>query len=375
MPLQLYSTIKSEAAGGVVQLSLAEVAAPQPKEDEGLIRGEAAPINPSDLGPMCAGADLSTARSSGSGIDTVVTVDVPDESMRAMAGRLDRPVRMGNEGAGTVIAAGSSAAAQALVGKTVAVMGGRMYAEQRVAKAADCLQLHEGTTATAGASSFVNPLTVLGMVETMRMEGHNALVHTAAASNLGQMLGKHCANEGVPLVNIVRRPEQVKLLGELGAEHVCNSEQDGFMGQLIELLEATDATLGFDATGGGRLASLILTAMEVAQSRKGAVGNYGSIRHKQVYIYGGLDRAPTQLLRSYGMAWGGGGWLMPNFMTRIGPEAGQRLRDKVADEITTTFASEYTQEISLVDILSLDAIAVYGKMATGEKYLVRPDQG
>jgi NADPH2:quinone reductase len=251
-----------------------------------------------------------------------------------------------------------------------------MYAQYRCIAAGFCLPLPEGTTAVDGASCFVNPLTALGMVETMKLEGHSALAHTAAASNLGQMLVKLCNADGVPLVNIVRRPEQVELLKGLGAKHVCSSSEPSFGEDLVEALAETGATLAFDATGGGDLADQILTCMEVAASRSAKeFSRYGSSIHKQVYIYGGLDRSPTILKRSYGMAWGVGGWLLPLFLQKIGPEAGQRLRERVAREIKTNFASHYTNEVSLAEALALDAIAAYARQATGEKYLIRPNKG
>ena len=372
MARQLHSTVTEE---GTIELTIADVATPALKEDEVLIRVEAAPINPSDLGPMFGPADMSTARVVGTGAEAKVVADIPPALRRMVEARVGRPLPMGNEGAGIVVDAGSSDAAQALMGRTVATIGGSMYAELRIAPAAACLALPEGVTPIEGASCFVNPLTTLGMVETMRLEGHTALVHTAAASNLGQMLVKLCRADGVPLVNIVRRQEQVDLLQDLGASIVCNSSDDGFMASLIDAVTTTDATIGFDATGGGTLASRILTAMETAQAKKeGAVGRYGSSRHKQVYIYGGLDRSPTELTRSFGMAWGVGGWLLPYFLERVGPERAQQLRERVASEITTTFASSYTAVVSLDEALTLDAIAAYGRQATGEKYLIAPNR-
>ncbi len=369
---QLVSTLTSE---GKLELSIATVDRPEPTDDEVLIRVEASPINPSDLGAMFGPADMSTAEAASSPDNPMVIAKVPANLMQAAAARVGKPVTLGIEGAGIVEKAGTTAAAQALTGKTVAFMGGAMYAEYRIAKANQCLVMPDGTTPVEAASSFVNPLTVLGMVETMRLEGHTALVHTAAASNLGQMLIKLCINEGVDLVNIVRRREHVELLNSVGAGYVCDSSRDSFMDELIEALMATNATLAFDAIGGGTLASQIIAAMETAQARSGsAVGPYGSTTHKQVYIYGGLDRAPTQIDRAFGLAWGIGGWLMPSFMAKIGPEAGQKLREKVAAEITTTFASVYSNEVSLSEVLDLDSIAAFGRKATGEKYLICPQK-
>jgi NADPH:quinone reductase-like Zn-dependent oxidoreductase len=280
---------------------------------------------------------------------------------------------VGNEGAGTVVAAGSSETAQALLGKTVAVTGGSMYSQYRTVDAGLVMALPDGTSPRAGASAFVNPLTALGMVTTMRREGRTGIVHTAAASNLGQMLVKLCHEENVPLVNIVRRPEQVETLRALGAQYVCDSSSPSFMGDLIEAIVATSATIGFDATGGGNLASQILTAMEVAASR-GATeySRYGSNSHKQVYIYGGLDRGPTVLTRSFGFAWGVGGWLLPPFLQSIGPDAVNELRQRVARGLENTFSSTYTKEVSLAEALQPEAFSVYGLQASGEKYLITP---
>jgi hypothetical protein len=283
---------------------------------------------------------------------------------------------VGNEGAGTVVDSGSAESARALVGKTVALAGGAMYSEYRTVDASLCLELPEGITPAEGASSFVNPLTALGMVETMKREGHRGLVHTAAASNLGQMLIKLCIEDGVPLVNIVRKPEQVRILESAGAKYVCNSSSADFMGELIQAIQATSATLAFDAIGGGKLASQILTAMEAAATaRATSYSRYGSDTHKQVYIYGGLDRGPTELSRGYGMAWGVGGWLLTPFLQTIGPEAFQRLRRRVTAGLKTTFASSYTREVSLAGALRLDAISAYAKQATGEKFLITPNKG
>jgi len=371
--LQLQSTIRKD---GTLELSLAEVQVPAPGPDEVVVRVEASPINPSDLGLLFGPADMSTAKKGGTAARPTVTATVPERLMRMVAGRLDQPMPVGNEGAGVVVDAGSSPGAQALMGKTVAILGGAMYAQYRAMKAKLCLLLPPGTTPSEGASCFVNPLTVLGMVETMRLEGHSALVHTAAASNLGQMLQKLCLAENVALVNVVRKPEQEAILRSIGATHVCDSSKTSFMDDLTDALAATGATLGFDAIGGGKTASQILTAMEAAAVRTAKeYSRYGSSVHKQVYIYGGLDRGPTELTRNYGMAWGLGGWLLTPFLQKIGPEAAQRLRERVAAEVKTTFASSYEKEISLAEALQLDAIAVYGKQATGKKYLINPNRG
>ena len=372
MGRQLRSTITS---GGQLELSLADVDTPAPGPDEVVVRVEAAPINPSDLGLLIGPADMSQARESGTPDDPVVTAPIPPQVLPALADRFDQPMAAGNEGAGVVVEAGSSDAAQALLGKTVALLAREMYAQFRVVSAEQCLVLREGTTSEQGASCFVNPLTVLGMVETMRLEGHTALVHTAAASNLGVMLQKVCIDEGIDLVNIVRRPQHVELLQAIGARYVCDTSAASFEADLAAALTETGATLAFDATGGGRLATQILSGMEAAaMANAPGFNRYGSNVHKQVYIYGGLDTSPTVLHRNFGLAWGLGGWLLTPFLERVGPEAAERLRQRVADEVTTTFASHYAREVSLAEALSLEHIAVYNKRATGEKYLINPNK-
>jgi NADPH:quinone reductase len=360
---------------GTLELSLLDIPIPEPQPNEVLIRIEASPINPSDLGVLFAGADMATAKVSGPADDPIVTASIPAAAMRALAGRVGKSIPAGNEGAGVVVEAGSSAGAQALAGRTVAVAGGAMYAQYRCVDAAQCLALPEGTPATAGASSFVNPLTALGMVVTMRREGHSAIVHTAAASNLGQMLNKLCIEEDIPLVNIVRKSEQEDILKAIGAVHVCNSTSPSFMGDLTQALIETSATLAFDATGGGRLAGQILTCMEAAlTANSGEYSRYGSTTHKQVYIYGGLDRGPTVFNRNFGMAWGIGGWLLTPFLQSIDAEEFGILRQRVASGLETTFASTYTKEVSLAEALQPDAFSVYAMHATGEKYLITPQK-
>ncbi|OBG43344.1 zinc-binding dehydrogenase [Mycolicibacterium fortuitum] len=369
--LELRSLVTED---GTLELSLHEVAVPTPAQDEVVVRVEASPINPSDLGLLIpSAADMSAATVAGTSDRPVVTAPLRDGALAGMAARVGISLPVGNEGAGTVVAAGESAQAQALLGKTVGIAGGAMYAQYRVVKAEACLVLPEGTSAKEGASSFVNPLTALGMLETMRREGHSALVHTAAASNLGQMLVKACLADGVPLVNIVRKAEQEEILRGLGAVHVCNSSSPSFETDLVEALKATSATLAFDATGGGTLASQILNGMERAANATAAqYSRYGSSVHKQVYIYGSLDTGPTVLTRNFGMAWGVGGWLLTPFLAGAGPETIARLRARVAAELTTTFASAYTQEVSLAGMLKPEAFNSYLQKATGEKYLVTP---
>ena len=369
--LELRSLVTEQ---GTLQLSLTDVPLSALNSDEILVRVEAAPINPSDLGLLLAGADLASASVEGTSERPVVTAPLPEGALRALSGRVGKSLPAGNEGAGRVVAAGSSPQAQSLLGRTVAVAGGSMYAQYRVASASSCLVLPPGTSAKEGASSFVNPLTVLGMVETMRREGHRGLVHTAAASNLGQMLVKLCLEEDVPLVTIVRKPEQAELLTSIGATHVCDSSVPSFMGDLIEAITTTSATMAFDATGGGKLVSQILTAMEAAANNSAReYSRYGSTVHKQVYIYGGLDRSPTILTRNFGFAWGVGGWLLTPFLGTIDPDTFSRFRSRVASGLKTTFASSYTREVSLAGILDPLAFRRYAKQATGEKYLVVPN--
>jgi NADPH:quinone reductase-like Zn-dependent oxidoreductase len=371
--LQLRSMIKKS---GELEISLVEVATPEPAADEVVVRVEASPINPSDLGLLIGAADMTTAKASGTKDAPVITAKVLEAAMKAMAGRLDQSMPVGNEGAGVVVKAGSSDAAQALMGKTVAMIGGAMYAQYRCLKVTECLPLPAGTTPAEGASCFVNPLTALGMVETVRREGHKALVHTAAASNLGQMLNKICLKDGIGLVNIVRSADQADILRKIVAKHIVDSTAPTFMDDLTDAIAETGATLAFDAIGGGKLAGQILTCMEIAANKTATTySRYGSSVHKQVYIYGSLDPGPVILNRAFGMAWGVGGWLLFPFLQKIGPADGARLRQRVVNELKTTFASHYTQVVSLQEALQLLNMTAYSKRATGEKYLINPNKG
>jgi len=368
--LEIRSTIRQS---GQLELSLAEADLPALGDGDVLVRVEASPINPSDLGLLFGPADMTTAKMSGTAERPVITADVPENLMASVAARVDQSLPVGNEAGGVVIAAGASDAAQALLGKTVGLIGGAMYTQYRVLGAMMCLELPDGTTPAEGASCFVNPLTALGMVETMKREGHSALVHTAAASNLGQMLLKVCLADGIELVNVVRRAEQAELLRGLGARWVCDSSQPSFKDDLTDALAATGATIAFDATGGGKLASQILTGMEIAANRTAAgYSRYGSETHKQVYLYGSLDRSPTILNRTFGFAWSIGGWLLTPFLKQVGFEKGLALRQRVASEITTTFASKYSDKVTLAAALQLDTIAGYGRQGTGSKFLITP---
>lgn len=370
--LQLRSLIKNS---GELELSLVDVPTPVPAEDQIVVRVEATPINPSDLGLLTGAADMTTAKASGTKEAPVITAKVPEAAMRAMAARLDQSMTVGNEGAGVVVETGTSEAAKALLGKTVGLIGGAMYAQYRVLKARDVLVLPEGTTPAEGASWFVNPLTALGMTETMRREGHKALVHTAAASNLGQMLNKICLKDRIGLVNIVRSQEQADILRKIGAKTIVDSSAAGFMDDLTQALVETGATIAFDAIGGGKLAGQILACMEIAINKTAKeYSRYGSNVHKQVYLYGGLDSGPVEINRTFGMAWGVGGWLLFPFLQKIGRTDSERLRQRVASELKTTFASHYTKVVSLQEALQLSNIAIYAKRATGEKFLINPNK-
>lgn len=347
---------------------------PAPKPHEVLVKVLATPINPSDLGLLFGGADMTTARAGERDGLPMITADVPPAGMRAMTGRIGDALAIGNEGSGIVVAAGDSPEAQALLGKTVALLGGEMYAEYRCLPVQMVMPLPDGTDPVDGASCFVNPLTSLAFTETMRMENHSAIVHTAAASNLGQMLVKICAKDGIPLVNIVRSDAQVEILKSIGAQHIVNSSADDFQDRLVDAIVETGATLGFDAIGGGKLAGQILAAMEVAAvKRMTTYSRYGSDTFKQVYIYGALDLGPTILNRSFGLTWSLSGFLLTPFMAKAGMEVVGRMRQRVVDELTTTFKSHYSHEISLTEALNLDTAHAYNAKRTGEKYLIRPN--
>lgn len=367
---QLFTHISTD---GTLEISLKNVEVPQPKSHEVIVRIEAAPINPSDMWPMFGPANLAEATLSED--KSTYSAPVHKSILPRIKSRLGQVLPIGNEGAGVVIAAGDSKAAQALMGKTVAILTGGVYAQYCCVPAQACLVHNDGTTAINAATSFVNPLTALGMVETMRMEGHSALVHTAAASSLGQMLNKICIAEGVSLVNIVRSQQQVDILQKIGAKYICNSSSETFKVDLYKAIDETGATLAFDAIGGGEIVSDILTAMEQSGS-KDAVGfnTYGSEANKQVYIYGGLDFSPSTLNRAYGMTWGIGGWLLMRFLSKLKPEQVGQLQKRVADEIQTTFACSFTDELTFEQAMTPAIVLQYNAKKTGEKYLINPNK-
>jgi NADPH:quinone reductase len=366
--LQLFSNIKKS---GQLELQIRETDFPALGAGQILVKMQAVPINPSDMWPMFGPADLRSAKLSEDG--NTLNAPVSEAYIKMVKSRWDQPLPVGNEGAGIVVEAGEGA--EALIGKTVSVMGGNCYAQYVSAHMKAVLVHNPGTTAKQAASSFVNPLTALGMVETMRLEGHKALVHTAGASNLGQMLNKICLADGVPLVNVVRSEEQVALLKELGSKYVVNTTAPTYLKDLYQAIDETGATLAFDAIGGGQLASDILATMERGLS-KNAVGlnTYGSEQLKQVYLYGGLDVSPTVLNRSYGMCWSIAGWLLPHFLKRVGMEKAGQLRERVASEINSTFASSFSGELSLKQAIAPENIAKYTAKQTGNKYLVDPNK-
>ncbi|WP_068077008.1 zinc-binding dehydrogenase [Novosphingobium lentum] len=364
--LQLLSKLDAD---GRLTVSLAEQVLPAPTRHEVLLRVDAAPINPSDLGLLFGPADIDNAEFA----DGTIVARMPDPAVRAMAARHGEAMPVGNEGAGTVIAAGDAPEAQALLGKLVACVPGGMYAQYRIVDARACMELPEGITAEQGAAAYVNPLTALGFVETMRREGHTALVHTAAASNLGQMLVKICKEDNVGLVNVVRNPAQVAILRGIGAEHVVDTSSDSFLADLAVALEATGATMAFDAIGGGKLVSQILTAMEQVANEGAAYSRYGSNSAKKAFIYGALDLSPTVLTRNFGFTWDVAGWLLTPFMVKIGEHGVERLRQRVRDGLTTTFASHYKARVSLEQVLTREAAVDYNARRTGEKYLIVPN--
>jgi NADPH2:quinone reductase len=367
---QLFSTVTED---GRLVLSVEPLDVPEPAADEVIVEMKAAPINPSDLGLLLAPADMSTARAEVVDGHPALVADVRPEMKRMVEARVGRKLSAGNEGAGVVVAAGASDAARGLLGKTVTIVGGMMYRTHRVMKAREALPLPEGAAAAEGASLFVNPMTAQAFLETMRSEGHSAIVHTAAASNLGQMLAKLCAKEDVPLVAVVRKDAQRAILADLGVTHVVDSSKETFMRDLIEACAATGATLAFDAIGGGKMANSILIAMEQALLSGGQDGGvYGSPVHKQVYIYGRLDFGPTQLTSSYGMAWGVGGWLVTPRLQQAGLERTIAMRRYAIEERNGIFASHYSKTIGLDGMIEPETAKAYQRKATGEKVLVDP---
>ena len=362
---QIFTTLEAD---GTLTVEVAESTFPEPKGSQVLVRMEAAPINPSDLALLFSAADLENAEYS----PGKIVAKMPEPFLSGSKGRHGQRMPVGNEGSGTVVAAGENPAAQALIGQPVACVPGSAFSQYAIAEAAMCLPLGD-VSSEDGASAFVNPMTALGFVETARMEGHKAIVHSAAASNLGQMLNKICQEDGMDLVNIVRKQEQVDILKDIGATHIVNSSDDDFMKRLRSAIDTTDAYLGFDPIGGGDTVDTIFKAMEqVAVSKMSEFSRYGSDQPKKMYIYGRLDLGPTILTPSYGFGFTLSGWLLTPFLQKAGMETVMRMRKRVLDNLTTTFASSYKSKVTLEQMLEKDAAMDYRLMRTGEKYLVTP---
>jgi NADPH:quinone reductase-like Zn-dependent oxidoreductase len=365
--LQLRSTL---APDGTLRLTVAQAPVAQPGPGQVVVRMEAAPINPSDLMTLLAAADPASARVEGN----AVLLRIAADDARLRAGRFGQALNAGLEGAGTVIAAGKGA--EEFEGRAVALLSltAGTFGQYVTIDATECAALPDGVSTREGAALFCNPLTALAIAETVRLEGGHALIHTAAASNLGQMLVKICREDGLALVNVVRRQEQADLLKSLGAEHVCNSSAPGFDEELRAAIAATGATMAFDAIGGGDSVAMLHRAMEdVAVSRLGFYSPYGSMEPKQVLIYGHLDRSPIALNGDeYGMDWTVRQWAMPQTMARVGPERADELRQRILDGLKTTFASHFSREISLAEALDPTILQAYARQGTGEKYLINP---
>jgi len=367
---QLFTTVTEDDK---LVLSVEPLEVPDPAPDEVVVAVQAAPINPSDLGLLLSPADLSTARAGEVDGHPALIADIRPAIKPLVAERLGKKLNAGNEGAGLVVAAGSSDAAQALLGQTVTMVGGSMYSTHRVVNARMVLPLPEGAKASEGASLFVNPMTVQSFLTTMRDEGHTAIIHTAAASNLGQMLAKLCKKEDVPLVAIVRRDSQRELLAELGVPYIVDSSKETFFNDLVQAIAAAEATLCFDAIGGGKMADTVLKAMEMALRSRGMEGGvYGTPVHKQVYIYGRLDFSPTILTSAYGMYWGVGGWLVTPRLQKQGMKRTIEMRQYAIEERNGIFASDYARTISLEEMLDPDTARSIDKKGTGGKVLVDP---
>jgi NADPH:quinone reductase-like Zn-dependent oxidoreductase len=347
----------------------------EPSDDEVVVRIEATPINPSDLGLLLGPADISTLRALSNQSVPTLSFSIPEVRLPGARGRIGRSLSVGSEAAGTVVAAGRNA--KAMEGRLVGVTGRGLYADYVKLDIQQVIALPEGATAADGASMFINPMTALGFIETTLAEGHKAIVHLAAASNLGQMLQKLCLADGIPLVNIVRSEEQAAILRGIGAAHVLISTDEDFRAQLTQAVADTGATIAFDPIGGGSLGGDVLAAMEkVAVGRMTEYNRYGSDVFKQLYIYGSLDRSPIVLDRmTFGFEWGVAGWLLFPFLKKASPQTVERMRQRVRDELTTIFASRYTRIIGLEEALQPDVLRAYEPKATGEKFLIDPTRG
>lgn len=362
---QLFTTLESN---GTLTVAIEDVTFPDPTGNQVLVKMEAAPINPSDLAILTSAADLENADySPGKFVATM-----PEPFNTGSKARHGLKLPAGNEGAGTVVATGDGDMAKALMGQRVACVPGNAYSQYCIADARMCLPLGDHT-AEDGASAFVNPMTALGFAENAKMDKQNAILHTVGASNLGQMLTRICKEDGLALVNIVRKDAQVELLKELGSTHVVNSSDDDFMNQLRTAIDDTDAFYGFDPIGGGKAVDTAFKAMEqVAVTKMTEYSRYGSNQQKRMFIYGRLDVSPTILTPSYGFGWTLSGWLLFPFLQAVGMEVAARMRKRVLENLTTTFASSYKKRVNLEEMLTKDAVTDYRAMRTGEKYLVTP---
>jgi len=341
--------------------------------DEVVIRVEASPINPTDVGLLLGPADLSALTVYSQNGRPALRAPIASKHMGSheLKPRIGKALPVGAEGAGTVVQAGANVAE--LIGKTVSTMSGGMYTGFRRVKAADCVVLPAGTSVQAAAAMNANPMTALCMVELMRREGHTALVHSAAASSLGQMLNRICIKDGIPLVNIVRSEEQVKTLNSIGAKYVVNLNAATFFEDLTAAVAATGATLAFDAVGGGTLTDTILRAMEAAfVAQQTGFSRYGTATTKHVYIYGSLNLEPTILTRTYGSSWSVSRWLFLNFLQKAGNETALSLKKRVLAELSTTFAVQYKGTLSLDDVLNPEFVKEFAQRSTGKKFLVNP---
>ena len=362
---QLFTTL---TADGTLTVAVENVSVAEPSGNQVLVRMEAAPINPSDLAILVGAADIENAEFS----DGKFVAKVPEPFNKGSKARHGIKLPAGNEGAGTVVATGESDAAKALMGQRVSCVPGNAFSQYCLVDANQCLPLGDHS-AEAGASAFVNPMTALGFVENAKLDGQDAILHTVGASNLGQMLTRICVEDGIGLVNIVRKADQADLLKSLGSTHVVNSAADDFMNQLAGAIDQTGAFYGFDPVGGGTGVDTAFKAMEkVAVQRMTEYSRYGSNQAKRMFIYGRLDAGATILTPGYGFGWTLSGWLLFPFLQSVGHETVGRMRKRVLENLTTTFANHYKKRVNLEEMLTKDSVSEYRAMRTGEKYLVTP---
>lgn len=369
--LQIHSRLGRD---GTLCLSLDETVTPALESNEVLIAVEAAPINPSDLLTLFPGGEHGQLHAELVAGRPQLTTTLPPSVSEAFAGRFDMPLPVGLAGSGTVVAAGDNA--QSWLGQRVTALSLSLgfFSQYCKVTTAECAILPDNVSFEEAADVFCNPMTALGIVETVKLEGHAAFIHTAAASNLGQMLVKICREDGIELVNIVRRQEQVELLRDLGAKYICNSSAPGFAEDLVKAIEQTGAMLAFDAIGGGTMVHQLLSGMETAAAARLPVYSpYGSFENKQVYVYGRLDRSPMYIEHGdYGVLWGVQGWVLPIVQQQIGQQRVEALKERILAGLQSTFASRYCRQLSLAEALDPATIQAYCRQSTGEKFLIRP---